>query len=773
LPVGDRHLALSGGLVAYWLDGSGRDLGGAGTQFGYDWPGSARLANDGTNLWAVAQFGRGDEDIYAWRLRPTGELLDDARGIAVATSDAEFAPRIACTSAVCLVVWTHRVRVGQDVEDSIYGARLSPAGENLDPSGIAISSQSKQDWFPSVATDGEGFLAVWPRLHEGGVHGARVDAAGAVLDRQPILIHPGLIHGVAVAFDGASYLVVWQDEDRWELKAGEIYGCRVSPAGAVLDPSPIAIATGAAKQEGPAVAADGKNALVLWSEGGVYGYSDLRGARVSRDGNVLDRPGFLVAYSANAQARAAAASDGKGAVVVWEDDRTATQEPGVYAARVDAEGLQGKARSIAEGGSWRSLALAAGGGGYLVAGEVRRQQGDQLAATLEAVRLDAAGVPLDQMPIRLSAPPDHVGKLAVASDGDAYLVLWDQGQASIRGARVSAAGRLLDAAPFLVAQGKRTDEPAAAFDGSNYLVVWSAPWDTQTSSAIRAARVSRDGEVLDRPGLTICSGEELKWAVDVAFDGANHLVVWADRRNLKSAERDEDIFAARVSPAGAVLDPCGFPVSVAPSDERWPAVSFDGVASLVVWEDWRARAPSAPGSQLYGSFVTPEGGVLSPDGMPIATAFSVGRHGAALAAVGKGRTLVAYHQLHPEPPLGANRIDGRFVERDEHAAALTRGCSHGLGDPTSGWAPAPLVLLLLVGVALIRRRPPGRARPRRRRPPRAPRSGRAAPRARRAGSARARGGRSCRPGRRSPGARGSPARPRRPRPRTRGRSRAR
>ena len=59
----------------------------------------------------------------------------------------------------------------------------------------------------------------------------------------------------------------------------------------------------------------------------------------------------------------------------------------------------------------------------------------------------------------------------------------------------------------------------------------------------------------------------------VAFDGANYFVVWQDdRRGLNW----EDICGARVTPGGVVLDPAGIPVDTSAQWQWRPAVAFGG-----------------------------------------------------------------------------------------------------------------------------------------------------------------------------------------------------
>ena len=86
----------------------------------------------------------------------------------------------------------------------------------------------------------------------------------------------------------------------------------------------------------------------------------------------------------------------------------------------------------------------------------------------------------------------------------------------------------------------------------------------------------------------------------MAFDGRSFLVAWSDFRNGK----DWDLYAARVSPGGKVLDPEGFPVAAVPGNQAYPAVASDGKGtSLVAWSDVRPQ-PARPQAEVYALFGT-------------------------------------------------------------------------------------------------------------------------------------------------------------------------
>jgi len=124
--------------------------------------------------------------------------------------------------------------------------------------------------------------------------------------------------------------------------------------------------------------------------------------------------------------------------------------------------------------------------------------------------------------------------------------------------------------------------PAAAFGKDAYLVVWREGWHGRGGdSRIYAARVDADGKVLDPKGIEIAPSKKgVQSMPRVAFGGGSFLVVWQDFRNGE----DYDILAARVSPAGRVIDPRPIAVAAAPRSQVLPDVASDGKSFMVVWQ---------------------------------------------------------------------------------------------------------------------------------------------------------------------------------------------
>ena|GEM_PF-5948050 len=206
---------------------------------------------------------------------------------------------------------------------------------------------------------------------------------------------------------------------------------------------------------------------------------------------------------------------------------------------------------------------------------------------------------------------------SVAFGETTWLVVWRGSDANssngVYGSRVSQSGDVLDTPAVVVSVGDYQPNPAVAFDGTNWLVVWEK--DKGSGKDIYAARVSQLGEVLDAEGIPISTAESYRAHPSVAFGNTSYLVVWTDYRN---GSDNRDIYASRITPSGEVLDPEGIPISTAANMQHTPSVAFDGVNWLVVWRDSRDE-PVYEGD-IYASRVTQSGEVLDQDGFPISTA---------------------------------------------------------------------------------------------------------------------------------------------------------
>ena len=197
-------------------------------------------------------------------------------------------------------------------------------------------------------------------------------------------------------------------------------------------------------------------------------------------------------------------------------------------------------------------------------------------------RVSPAGDVLDPGGIVISAAPNGQSSAALAYDGTNSLAVWldaRQGAHFFYGARVTGTGVVLDPEGIPIATNRQSmSSEAIAFDGVNYLAVWQAFGGGGID--VYGARISPSGSVLDPSGIPISTESAGQLAPATAFDGTNYLVAWGDFRSGSTA----DIYAARVSPNGTVLDVSGIPISTAAGDQNDPSIAFDGTNYFVVWK---------------------------------------------------------------------------------------------------------------------------------------------------------------------------------------------
>jgi hypothetical protein len=576
------------------------------------------VAANGTDFLVVWQDSRSGpvDDVYAARVSGAGTVLEPA-GIPISTAaNGQQAPSVAWNGSAFLVVWQD----SRSGPSDIYGARVTSAGNVLDAAGIAISTAANDQTAPAVAWNGADFLVVWTDDRSGpsDIYGARVSGAGSVLDPAGIAISTAANGQTApaVASNATDFLVVWQDS-----RSGtsyDIYGARVSGAGSVLDPAGIPIRTTAGYQIAPAVAWNGTDFLVVWQDyrsDPCCGSYDIYGARVSGAGSVLDPAGLAISTAANDQRAPAVAWKGTDFLVVWQDLRS-DADSDIYGAHVSSAGSVLDSAGIpvsTAANDQRAPAVAWNGTDFLVVWQDRRSGNTY---DIYGTRVSGAGGVLDPAGIPLSTAADDQPAPAVAWNGTNFFVAWQDsraGSTDIYGAGVSAGGTVAQPAgiPISTIAAYAESAPAVAWNGSDFLVVWhdfrsASFWD------IYGARVSGAGSVLDPAGIPVSTAANDQTAPAVAWNGTEFLVVWTDNR---SGPTSFDIYGARVSGAGSVLDPAGIAISTAANNQTLPAVASWGDSFLVVWQDRRSGSYN-----IYGAGVSADGTVAQPSGIPISTA---------------------------------------------------------------------------------------------------------------------------------------------------------
>jgi hypothetical protein len=239
---------------------------------------------------------------------------------------------------------------------------------------------------------------------------------------------------------------------------------------------------------------------------------------------------------------------------------------------------------------------------------------------------------------------------ALAFGASRYLFVYTRsagGNVDLRGVRIDPAGSALDNFSIrgpLAAPSLGSNAPSVAFDGENYLVAWADIQGTDTSTnEILAARVSPAGVVLDSPPLAISTSPGTKSLGGIACDGTRCLVAWSNT----PAGGVANVYAARIDQGGALLD--GLPATggivvntLAGQSKQAASVAFDGSEFVLTW--WIDGDVSPAG--VYAARVSSEGVLLdqAASGIQVSRVSRFGSRAVypSVAAAGSGRTLIAW-----------------------------------------------------------------------------------------------------------------------------------
>ncbi|RKI75240.1 HYR domain-containing protein [Corallococcus sp. AB049A] len=629
---------------------------------------SSAMAFDGTQYLVVWNDSRNGTpgDVYGTRVRASDGVVLDPAGIPIGTGPgAQGSPAVSFDGSRFLVAWSDSRN--DPMSDDLYGARVDAAGTVLDPAGIPISTAAGGQSHPSIASMAGTFLVTWDDARDGvtGTFGARVRGSdGVVLDPQGLAIATGgttAQESSAVASDGSRFLVVWR-------KQADILGRRVQADGALLDPGGVLLSTSVSlDKQSPSVLFDGTRFLVVW-EHRTEVLQDIYGVRVrASDFVVLDTPSLLLSAANNAEVDAVVAAGTQSYLVVWSDDRDLSGVSSIYGMRLratDGALLHPKPVRLGTGSRSRSTpSVAFAEGRFLVtwrASALGSPDGD-----IHGVRIrESDGAVLDAPDLIISAAAQPQGNPKVASGDGLFFVTWEDSRngtgTDVYGARIRASdGAVLDADGIAVATGSFNESsPATAFGAGYFLVAWTDERNGSTNPDIHGARVrASDGIVVDSPSLPITTRAEAQRTPAVAFDGSHFLTVWTDQ---KSGARSE-VYGARVrAQDGAVLDNGGrsFFANTSISKEV-PAVAFDGNVYLLVWREVTPTSLQLMGGRLAPDLSQVDASRFFLSNMTPLDLTVVNTTPLSLASWGRGRFLAVY-EPHDWMP-GQFRVRFRLV----------------------------------------------------------------------------------------------------------------
>jgi len=366
----------------------------------------------------------------------------------------DFSPVITSNGHLYFAVWYRKTKSGFD----IYGTRIDKNGEIIDEEGIEICTAPNDQMFPSVASDGENFFVVWQDKRSGkrwDIYGTIVTNDGQVLEPFPIAVGKSTYDQVSpsLAFDGESYLVVWQG--RKNAKLWNIYFTRLSKDGEALDEKSALLAPSLKDQASPSIGFNGENYFIVWQDLRNGKFWEIYGARVAPSGEVLDKQGNTIS-------------------------------PTFLSDKENTYGWD----------KWRPV-LSWDGEFFLVIW-MTSQEGNKWF--LEGKRVSTDGKPADLLDIPIQADTTNKIFPVILWDGDQYILIWEEepeGESKICGASI-----LPQFKPFEISETVQISSPDARdsyYSGissikDEILIIWQGKGEDD-SWHIYGQRLKKDLEI--------------------------------------------------------------------------------------------------------------------------------------------------------------------------------------------------------------------------------------------------------------------------------------
>lgn len=432
-----------------------------------------------------------------------------------------------------------------------------------------------------------------------GVKLRRLDRNGAMTAELP-LGPPAT--DVAVASRGGDLLVAWSGDGGLEVTTIGSDGAAATSAALTFE-----------RARSLSASAAGEGWRVSWMED-----ETARAARLVGSETVIETPRM---QGAAEQSLAAAASNATATLVVWNESGGAyaglrtesgwrelqlTQNEPAVAAAADGTGFAVLTRSTSESHIWlldgagqqvtsaalpfRANAVAAGAGAFAVVGT---DSDDNVVAS----RVGFDGTTSPGQTLGSGSDP------RVASDGSAYLAVWETPLTSIEAVRLDADVRPIEAAPILVYDGGAAD-PAVAFDGERYVVAF------EYGSYVRARRLSREGLALMELMQTGRAGGAVVDHVALTSLGENLALTWEDGRAQLLVLRGLQVlrsqpFDSRAGSGAAIAPAAGGRFAVLQSDVTDVAPHYGATRVLMTAADHvtlaRPLAPTLSASTVNGN----------------------------------------------------------------------------------------------------------------------------------------------------------------------------
>ncbi|MBI4403483.1 MAG: hypothetical protein HY537_04945 [Deltaproteobacteria bacterium] len=360
------------------------------------------------------------------------------------------------------------------------------------------------------------------------------------------------------------------------------------PVGKFLySPSGIPLVTAPGDQLLPSIASDGENYFAIWEDSRANPIRAIYGALINGQGVLLCQD-IVLSNPAFQFDRNKVLSNGQKYLAIWGE--------------INPQKIAGTL--IAKNGTVirKHIEIKQGNGDYFSpTGTVLSSEFIIIWVeyadgfySLHGTRMNGEGLLTGEQTL---LPPrrEPIRSVQIATNGNTFLVVWDQNDGNLGGALFSADLSPLNTSLILTNQIRNRD-PNVVWGGKHYLVVWES--DRREESDIYGVRVTPDGQVIDLENLPISIAEGPQSQPQIVWANNTYMVIWRDDRNRKDSTEpgtESHIFGTQVSADGSVEG--DFPITekiphTISYSYDYPAISWNGSKFMLAWTTNNADKPN-------------------------------------------------------------------------------------------------------------------------------------------------------------------------------------
>lgn len=509
-----------------------------------------------------------------------------------------YADALVANNTGFYTVWIKQM---PDFSTALFGSRIDLNGNLLDGAGDMISPSTFQGVSTGVlGWDGTNWRVAWSMVFT--AYGARISTAGQILDPGGVLI-PGVTLGAtAVTSNGSLQMVRSEYIDN----NYDVFTTNISPAFVPGAQVPLSVGAPAQLFVDTAV---GSNGYMMAYRSDTASEARIMAQPLSANGTPLTAGPIQLATAPtlNGPAAPSVAWNGSNYVITWSISNT------IYAQRLQQNGTLIDASPIAVMPGFGPADVSALGSTYLIAG--RRVGSTPQVISAYVARLDGnTGAVLDATPKYVGGI--YVRSLAMTTMGNRWFLAFhsnwshDNPIGQTEGIFINADGTLEPSffvyGYYSTAGGNGIFQVAAAGNDTSALVVQSAELTSGVETDLVGVIVNSDGTTQPPINLTPWQGNQYR--PHLAWDGSQYVLAYTEQRNrfaphtLDQLDARGDLYGMRITGNGTIVDPQGFIFSnIALSETHPNVVAANGISLFAGSFFQNSHAAYRVGYQQYGT----------------------------------------------------------------------------------------------------------------------------------------------------------------------------